>query len=228
MTEAEIVAELHRAIADRRLPPGTKLASEQLAEIFVVSRARIRAVLQKLAHDKVVTLAPNRGAFVARPSPREAREVFAARKLIETALAGQVAAGIDAAGIARLRAQVAEEAAAEAGADRHRELKVSHDFHVLLAEIHGNGVLADHVAELAARSELITAIYERQSPDICNHEAHGQLVDLLAGGDGKRFAAAMAAHFDDLVARLVLDQASDERIDLRTALGRTGEAISPR
>src|SRR6185295_872910 len=52
-------------------------------EIFGLGRTRLRQVLQRLAHERVVTLMPNRGAIVARPSVREAREVFAARRVIE-------------------------------------------------------------------------------------------------------------------------------------------------
>lgn len=218
--EREIVAELQRAISDGRLPAGTKLPSEQLADIFNVSRARIRSVLQVLARDKVVTLEMNRGAFVSEPSPQEARDVFAARRLVEVALAREVAAKIDRQGIERLREQVLSEASAELGVDRHLELKVSHDFHVMLAELNGNPVVTEYVAELAARSELITAIYQRNDVDLCSHKGHGELVDILEMGDAATFAAAMKEHFDELESLLVFSERFEEGVDLQKVFDR--------
>ncbi len=57
--------------------PGSRLVEDQLAEVFGVSRMRVRSVLQALARDKVVTLHKNRGACVAEPTVKEAKEVFA-------------------------------------------------------------------------------------------------------------------------------------------------------
>ena len=85
--EAGIYNKIHRAIAERRLLPGSRLVEDQLADVFGVSRMRIRSVLQALAREKVVTHHKNRGACVAQPTVKEAKEVFAARRLIEVALA---------------------------------------------------------------------------------------------------------------------------------------------
>src|SRR5690606_11424945 len=82
---------LREAITSRRLAPGTKLPEDELASIYSVSRTVVRSALQALAHDRVVRLEPNRGAFVAQPSIKEAREVFDARKLIEPRLAALAA-----------------------------------------------------------------------------------------------------------------------------------------
>ena len=77
------------------LAPGTKLPEdERWAISSFVSRTIVRSALQALAHDRLVTLEPNRGAFVAKPTKLEAREVFEARALIEpkvAALAAEVA-----------------------------------------------------------------------------------------------------------------------------------------
>src|SRR6204780_5758155 len=93
--ESQIYLKIHAAIAGHRLQPGSRLVEDQLGEVFGVSRMRIRSVLHALARDKVVTLQRNRGAIVAYPSVKEAREVFAARRLIEVALAHEVVKAAD-------------------------------------------------------------------------------------------------------------------------------------
>jgi DNA-binding GntR family transcriptional regulator len=206
---------LFRAISEQKLHPGIKLAEEQLCVAFNVSRGVTRQVLQALARNKVVTLQPNRGAFVAKPSPIEAREVFEARKLVEVALAAQVVARIDAAGIARLREHVQKETHAEINSDRSEELRTSHDFHVLLAELFGNSVVHEMIRDLMARSALITAIYERPHTDVCSHSCHGALVDLLEN-DKQSFAPAMLKHLEEIEAQLILIEPKLLNVDLKS------------
>lgn len=71
-----VAARLALAIHEHRLAPGTKLSEDEVGLVYGVSRTVVRAALQRLAHDRLITLRRNRGAFVAQPSIREAREVF--------------------------------------------------------------------------------------------------------------------------------------------------------
>src|SRR6201991_295016 len=80
---ADVYERIWNAIMDHSLPPETRLVEERLCEIFGLGRTRLRQVLQRLAHEQVVTLMPNRGAMVSKPSVREARDVFAARRVLE-------------------------------------------------------------------------------------------------------------------------------------------------
>lgn len=67
-----IANDLALAIHEHRLPPGSILSEDEVGEVFGVSRTVVRAGLQRLAHDRLVELRRNRGAFVAQPSLREA------------------------------------------------------------------------------------------------------------------------------------------------------------
>ena len=90
----------------------------QLGAIFWASRTTVRSGLQALAHDHIVTLAPHRGAFVSSPTIETARDIFAARKLVEAAIAREAARRIDAAQLAELRALLSTELAALNRSDR--------------------------------------------------------------------------------------------------------------
>jgi DNA-binding GntR family transcriptional regulator len=213
--EAIIYDKIHAAIAERRLTPGSRLVEEQLCEVFSASRARIRSVLQALAHDKVVTLHRNRGASVAYPSVQEAREVFAARRLIEVALAREVIGAIDDKGLKRLKAHIRKEALAEKSRDRSLELRTSHEFHTLLAEMLGNSVISGFVRELTARSSLITAVYERPDANVCSQTSHGQLIALIEAGDAEGLASAMLEHLNEIEGHLMLYERKETPVDLR-------------
>jgi DNA-binding GntR family transcriptional regulator len=214
--EFAIYDKIHRAIAERRLLPGSRLIEDQLAEVFGVSRMRIRWVLQSLARDKVVTLHRNRGATVAKPTVKEAKEVFAARRLIEGALAREVVRATDDKALKKLRAHIKKEIVAEKSHDRAMELRTSHDFHTLLAEIVGNGVLVDFLRELMARSSLITAIYERPDVSVCSHFTHAKLIELIERKDEQGLADAMLGHLDEIESYLQLYEKDEAPVDIKT------------
>jgi DNA-binding GntR family transcriptional regulator len=214
--EAAIYNKIHRAIAERRLLPGSRLIEDQLAEVFGVSRMRIRWVLQSLARDKVVTLHRNRGATVAKPTVKEAKEVFAARRLIEGALAREVVRATDEKALKKLRAHIKKEIAAEKSHDRAMELRTSHEFHTLLAEIVGNGVLVDFLSELMARSALITAIFERPDVSVCSHFTHAKLIELIEQKDEQGLVDAMLGHLDEIESYLSLYEKDEAPVDIKT------------
>ena len=86
--------------------PGTKLAEQKIADIFQVSRTLVRQALNQLSRDKLVTLAPGRGARVAEPSADEARQVFEVRRMLETAMIRQASVALTPAQLAELRAHL--------------------------------------------------------------------------------------------------------------------------
>jgi DNA-binding GntR family transcriptional regulator len=213
--ETRIYRRIHAAIAAHRLLPGARLVEDQLSAVFGVSRMRIRAVLHALARDQVVTLHRNRGAVVASPTVEEAKDVFAARKLIEIALARDVVEAADDQAIRRLKEHVRKERQGERNEDRASELKASHEFHTLLAEIAGNPVIIAFMRELMARSALITAIYERPDVSSCSHAAHAALIKLIERRDADGLAKAMRHHLQEIESDLVLFERAVPTADLQ-------------
>jgi DNA-binding GntR family transcriptional regulator len=210
-----IYAKIHAAIVERRILPGVRLVEDQLAEVFGVSRMRIRSVLQSLAHDKVVTLHRNRGAVVAYPTVREAKEVFAARRLIEVALAPDIVKKADDKALQRLKMHVKRERQGAAKSNRALELKTSHDFHTLLAEITGNRIVVEFLRELMTQSLLITAIYEKPDASSCSHEAHAQLIKFIERRSVEGLAEAMRRHLEEIEGDLTLFERQEFSADIR-------------
>lgn len=219
--ESDIYHRIHTAIATHRLLPGARLVEDQLGEVFGVSRTRIRSVLHALARDKLVTLHRNRGAMVAHPTVREAKEVFAARRLIEVALAPDVVTCVDDRSIKRLKAHIRKEQQAERSHDRALELKASHEFHTLLAEIVGNSVVIGFLKELMARSALITALYERPDVSNCSHLAHAKLIRFIEERDAAGLATGMLQHLNEIEADLALFERDESVTDLRAVFAQS-------
>src|SRR5580693_1530667 len=137
---ADVHERIWSAIMDHSLPPETRLVENELCEIFGLGRTRLRQVLQKLAHERVVTLMRNRGAMVSKPSVREAREVFAARRLIEASIVETFIKSATRKDVRRLQEHVAREEEAWRGNDRRAILKLSGEVHLLLEDRNGGGI----------------------------------------------------------------------------------------
>ena len=197
-----IVLTLTRAIASHRLQPGSKLAEQKLADHFGVSRTLVRQALFQLAQNKLITLEPARGAFVSAPSAEEARQVFAVRRMLETEMTRAFVRESTPARLRALREHVAQERAALAGDDAAEGNEVLGDFHVRMAEVMGNEVLAQILRDLVSRSSLITLMYQREGAAAHSLEEHGEIVKALAAKDEKRAVQLMNAHLEHVEASL--------------------------
>ena len=205
---------------EQKLAAGAKLPEAPLCEAFDCSRTQIRRVLIVLAERGVVTLHPNRGAFVASPDAEEARNVFAARRAIERSIALAAAARIDAATLAELRANARADGAAEARGDRSESIRLSGQFHLRLAEAAGNAVLTKFLEELVARTSLIIGLYGSRATHSCSEDEHEALVAALADGDGARAADLMDRHLLHIERLLAIRDAVETPADIRSVFGK--------
>lgn len=218
-TVDEAYERIFSAIVEHRLPPGAKLVEDRLSEIFGLTRARVRQVLARLGHERIVTLQPNRGAFVAEPTVDEAREVFEMRKLLEPGIVRRVVARVDAAGIARLRAHVAAEEAARLERDRRPLIRLTGEFHLLLAELAGNALLLSTMRELESITCLVIYLYDAPSAPSCRGNDHAAIIDAIEAKQADRAAAAMLHHLDEIESVLDVHVPEPEELDLEAILG---------
>src|SRR5690606_17995938 len=146
--------------------------------------------------DGLVDRQLNRGATVARPSAKEAADLFAARKFIETAIAREAARRLRPRDIDRLRAHIAREAGARAAGDQERIIRLSGEFHILVAAVADNMVLQRYLADIVARESLIIQLYERPGGQSCSHDEHALILGAMIDGDPDRIASSIVAHVD--------------------------------
>jgi len=200
-----IADSITTAIIERRLMPGTKLAEQKIADVFKVSRTLVRQALMQLSRDKLITLEPARGARVAEPSVAEARQVFEARNMLEAAMIRRAATELTPAQIGELRAHLKVESEAVKRTDVSGRTRLLADFHVVIARMLGNEVLADMLGDLVSRCSLIALMY--QSAHSAEHSAseHVAIVDALEARDARAAVRLMEAHLHNVERNLQLD-----------------------
>lgn len=222
LTENDIYERMVTAILDHRLPPGTKLIEDRLAVAFGVSRTRIRPVLVRLANEQVVTLTPNRGAMVAQPTEKEAREVFEVRRMIEPSLMTHFIATATHDDIQVLVSCIDDEEAARVAGDMRRAIRLSGDFHLHIANASGHQTLGRILRELVSRTSLILMSYSnnhlqnRQEATTCGCREHRALLDAIRLKDPVEAARLMREHLDQLESQLHFSTGNAQAPDLTT------------
>jgi DNA-binding GntR family transcriptional regulator len=222
---SQVHERIWNAIMDHSLPPDTRLVESELCAIFGLGRTRMRQVLQQLAHERVVTLLRNRGAKVSKPSLEEAREVFAARRIIEAGIVETFLATASRKDVLRLQEHLLHEEQAWRDNDRRAMLTLSGEFHLLVAEAAGNSILLELLRDLVSRSSLIIAVYQSPNTRPCPPDAHRRLAGLLERGD-RTAVKFMLQHLDHVMTDLRLEERPDKGIDLRYVFAQAG-AVSP-
>lgn len=201
-----IVEALTRAIVEHRLLPGAKLAEQKLADHFGVSRTIVRQALFQLSQNKLIRMEPARGAFVAAPSAEEAQQVFTVRRMIETEMTRAFMKDITPEKIASLREHIALERQAVNNGDVPGRTELLGDFHVRMAVLMGNTVLAQILEDLISRCALITLMYQSRAQAEHSTDEHERLVDAMAHGDADQAVRLMQAHLDHVQASLTFDR----------------------
>ncbi|HUT50726.1 MAG TPA: GntR family transcriptional regulator [Alphaproteobacteria bacterium] len=221
--DAAVYAQLYDAILEQRLAPGTKLPEDGLGEIFGVSRTVVRKALFRLAHEELIRFRPNRGAIVASPTVEEAAQVFEARRVVEGAIVRKVFARVTAESLRGLKNIVSEERAAHERGDRAGWIRLSGEFHLRLADIAGNRVLADYLKALVSRTSLIISLYERPGNSACAFDEHASFLIAVEANDLKRALVLMERHLEACEAKLNTEEQTLSR-DLAAIFGENAEA----
>jgi len=205
-----IYEKIYVAILEHRLHPGTKLVEERLAEIFSVGRARIREVLARLAHEQIVELYPQRGAYVAKPTTEQARDVFEARRVIEPAVLRRLIDTLTPEKLAQLRRHQDLELDARRRDDKRAVIRLSGEFHSLAAELAGNTALARSMRELSVLTCLMIFLYDAPTATSCRADEHSEIIDAIAKRDAARAGRLMLEHLNHIESSMKLEAPTEE------------------
>ncbi len=223
-SQVEIAQRVVEAILARKLSPGERLGEQELADLFGVSRTLVREALMQLQARGFVEVRSRKGWYVVEPSFAQARDAFAARRVIETGLlreAGQPLQTV----IRRLRGHIADERAAIDSGDAATRTFLLADFHVCLADCLGNRLLTDVIRDLTARTTLVASLYQSTHDAQQSCDDHARIVAALAAGELETAQRLMAEHIGSVQESLTESSAASG--DARERLRATLAPISP-
>lgn len=198
---AKAVDSAYRAIREGILAgtfaQGSHITARQLAEATGLSRTPVREAMRGLEAEGLITLIPNRGAFVARWTEKEIKQIYELRVLLES-FAAQVAAER----ITDEQRDELQELAAEMGrlveqrpVDIEAVAEVNDRFHKGVLEACGNPRLRDLLGTIT-ELPLQLSTFRRYSVEELRRSAmqHAELVSALMVRDGDWARGVMTAH----------------------------------
>ncbi len=206
--QLDVYRWLFDSILEQRLAPNTKLNEQEMAEIFGVSRTLIRQALQRLAAEQVVVIQRNIGAFVAAPEPALAKQILAARQLIELEVIALTSDQLDKSSITDLQNMIALEQVAIDSGDNGKALRCSGEFHLALAQASGNQPYVHMLKGLISQTSLIIAIYGQQGMR-CACDEHQQLLSSLQQGNVSQSVSLMKQHLQHIVKQCDFQQSAN-------------------
>ncbi|HSV78845.1 MAG TPA: GntR family transcriptional regulator [Ramlibacter sp.] len=196
-SQTEIAQRVVESILAQKLSPGERLGEQELADLFGVSRTLVREALMQLQARGFVEVRPRKGWYVVEPSVEQARDAFAARRIVESGIVRQAGRPLQST-LRRLRQHVDEEQAAIAEADPATRAFLLADFHVCLADALGQKLLRDVLRDLTARTTLAATLYQSRHDAVESCAQHASIVAALEQGDLALAEQRMLAHIGDV------------------------------
>jgi DNA-binding GntR family transcriptional regulator len=175
----EVAGRIRELIFKGLLKTGDRIVETEMCSSLGISRTPFREALKILGSEGLVDLVPNKGAYVARPSANEIREMFEVMSILEGACARVAAERMTKSTFKKIESthQILE--THFEARDHGQYLAVNQTYHVMVQEMAGNKVLDEVINGL--RQKIL--LYR-----------HRQLYQA------DRFAASMQEHRDILEA----------------------------
>lgn len=175
--------------------PGDRLAETTLAGILGVSRTPIREALKQLELEGLVRVIPNKGAIVTGVSPKDIRDIYMIRKLIEGLAAKWAAENITQDELDSISETLALESLYILKNDAEHLSRYDSVFHDILFSASKSNplmfVLKTFHAYVKRSRNLALAVPERAK---MAHEEHKAIFDALSERDGIKAEKLMINH----------------------------------
>lgn len=186
-----------RGLLEGAIADGDLLSEGAVADAVGVSRTPVREAFLQLESEGLLALYPKRGALVLPLTAREARELFAARLLVESdALRTVLARPQDPELVRALRGHLEEQRRLRDGSDLIASAAADRRLHRTWVAAAGNEVLLRFYDGLRDRHDRMTIAMLRRGgprPDVLAVE-HEAIVDAVQAGDPDRATALLAEH----------------------------------
>lgn len=145
---------------------------------------------------------------------QQAREVFEARLTLEPTIARLAVERATHADIENLTTHFVKEHAAHHEHSRQEAIRLSGQFHLLLAQIAANSVMLRMMKELVTRTSLIIGIFGAPSVTNCRDDDHERILRAFKTRDGQAAADLMAEHLRVIEGSLELSSQKGGAVDL--------------
>ena len=207
--EQMVYETLKNAILNRTLAPGTQLIESTISEKMKVSRTPIRNAIKDLALEGVVTIIPNRGAFIIQPSVEEIVQAFRMREELECTAIKFGLDKIEKDDIEKLNNIIEEEFKALRDRNIFEYLAMNKEFHMMLAIKSKNKYLIQFTEKIINQISIYLILYDsfyNNSMQFETIEEHKKMVKAIEIKDAKLLEALIRQHTENGLNDLKIDK----------------------
>ena len=191
----QIARALEKDIAFGRLEPGQKLREEELAERFAASRHQVREALAELGRIGIVIKERNRGVTVRRFSPKEIREIYEVREILQRQAALRIPLPVAEVTLAALLSIHEDYSQAVEVGDLQRIHAANDLFHMEMFRLCGNELLLNLIKHYMDLTYAIRAAGFSDPENLETSRRHHRImIDLLRGRDSWAVAQICVDH----------------------------------
>jgi DNA-binding GntR family transcriptional regulator len=191
---------LRAEILSGELQPGDRIVEDQIRRRYGISRAPLREALRLLAQQGLVEHLPRRGMRVTTWSPRDIRQLFEIRHVLErhAVLSALPLSHGEGEPLAPVRGLLADMRAAEQRGDRLAKDDAHRAFHASVVGLAGNRQLELALAPILLKLQLPMAVNLRReseihSPDL-GLDRHAAILEALESDDAATVLDALDRH----------------------------------
>ncbi|KAJ55103.1 hypothetical protein ACMU_15215 [Actibacterium mucosum KCTC 23349] len=191
----KIVNALEEDIVLWVITPGTRLIEDHLIERFEAKRHVARAALAKLSEMGLVERIPNRGSVVRSYDPEDVAALYAFRRVIEPAAAGQIPLPASILALEELKAIQSRHDKAAEDQDMPGLFRANLHFHRALFALCPNAFLTEAIEKAAMQAHAVRfSTLDDHNALSKAREEHHAMIDALSQGDHATLVTLCESH----------------------------------
>ncbi len=205
--EQKVYQLIKNAILTRQIAPGNQLFESAIAAKVNASRTPIRSAITKLEAEGLVTVIPNKGAFIVQPTIDEMIQAFELRKVLEDMAIREGYTKMGTSDIERLKHQTEEMGKAFQEGNILLYHEQNKAFHLVMAKASGNRYLIDFMEQILNQITIYMVLYDVFSGNDENDIVeHNKVIQLLEANDKESLHNVITKHLENSLAKLQEDK----------------------
>ena len=195
-----VVNAIRIKIMNHQIRPGERIVEMELAHEFQTSRGPIREALRQLELEGLVTIIPNKGAYVVGISQKDIRDIYEIRSRLEGLCARWACDNITKDQLDELEENIYLSDFHSSKGNSEQVVELDNKFHEILYDASGSKelrhILRDFHHYVQRVRKVTLAVQERA---VNSNEEHRKIVEALKQHDGARAEELADAHMRNTI-----------------------------
>jgi DNA-binding GntR family transcriptional regulator len=191
-------SELKQKIQAGDYPPGTFLSERQLSSLLGMSKTPIKAALERLEQEGLVTVAPQQGIVVRAMTIQEVVDQFELRKALECYVISALSGKLTKSQNTTIERNVKQQRKAASKNLCNQLVELDAEFHLILCQAFGNAAILDCLMQHRAKMHRVISQVMSQNPARWNVavEEHAAILLAIQNSTGSKAVKLMEQHLD--------------------------------